>query len=45
MSRPAALTEKEIADLFEIIRDLRKKGLESFIFPTVWMRSKRSLTE
>ena len=23
----AALTEKEIADLFEIIRDLRKKGL------------------
>ena len=41
----AALTEKEIADLFEIIRDLRKKGLESFIFPTVWMRSKRSLTE
>ena len=23
----AALTEKEIADLFEIIKDLRKKGL------------------
>ena len=26
MSRSAALTEKEIADLFEIIKDLRKKG-------------------
>ena len=30
----AALTEKEIADLFEIIRDLRKKGLGIvYIFP------------
>ena len=34
----AALTEKEIADLFEIIRDLRKKNLG-----IVWMRSNESL--
>ncbi len=40
----AALTEKEIADLFEIIRDLRKKILVSYISHIVWMRSKLSQT-
>lgn len=35
----AALTEKEIADLFEIIRDLRKKISVSCISHIVWMRS------
>ena len=36
----AALTEKEIADLFVIIRDLREKVWVLSIFLTVWMRSR-----
>ena len=40
----AALTEKEIADLFEIIRDLVRKISVSCISHIVWMRSKRSQT-
>ena len=36
----AALTETEIQELFKIIRDLKERESESFIFPTVWMRSK-----
>ena len=37
----AALTEKEIAELFVIIRDLREKNhCVSYISHIVWMRSK-----
>ena len=40
----AALTEKEIADLFEIIRAFVRKISVSCISHIVWMRSKRSQT-